>query len=167
MNFLDLPEGELVFIDANVFVYAFAADPTLGPPCRDLVERIGRKELEAYLSTSVFSEIAHRLMTLEACVAFGWPYAGIAQRLRRHPGEIVKLQRFRQALDEIIGIGVQVIPITQQHVLLAADLSLQHGLLSGDAMIAAVMHYHRLTSLASNDSDFERVPGIVRYAPIA
>ena len=74
MNFLDLPEGESVFIDANVFVYAFAADPTLGPPCRDLVERIGRKELEAYLSTSVFSEIAHRLMTLEACVAFGWPY---------------------------------------------------------------------------------------------
>ncbi|MGC1719497.1 MAG: PIN domain-containing protein, partial [Isosphaeraceae bacterium] len=83
------------------------------------------------------------------------------------PGEIVKLQRFRQALDEIIGIGVQVIPITQQHVLLAADLSLQHSLLSGDALIAAVMHYHRLTSLASNDSDFERVPGIVRYAPIA
>ena len=96
MNFLDLPEGESVFIDANVFVYAFAADPTLGPPCRDLVERIGRKELEAYLSTSVFTEIAHRLMTLEACVAFGWPYAGIAQRLRRHPGEIVKLQRFRE-----------------------------------------------------------------------
>ena len=30
MNFLDLPEGESVFIDANVFVYAFAADPTLG-----------------------------------------------------------------------------------------------------------------------------------------
>ena len=37
MNFLDLPEGESVFIDANVFVYAFAADPTLGPPCRDLM----------------------------------------------------------------------------------------------------------------------------------
>jgi len=50
MNFLDIPEGESVFIDANVFVYAFAADPTLGPPCRDLVERIGRKEHEAYLN---------------------------------------------------------------------------------------------------------------------
>jgi hypothetical protein len=41
----------------------------------------------------------------------------------------------------VIGIGVQVIPITQQHVLLAADLSIQHGLLSGDALIAAVMQY--------------------------
>ena len=45
MNFLDLPEGESVFIDAHVFVYAFAADPTLGPPCRDLVERIGARNL--------------------------------------------------------------------------------------------------------------------------
>ena len=39
MTFLDIPRGESVFIDANVFVYAYAADPTLGPPCRDLVER--------------------------------------------------------------------------------------------------------------------------------
>ena len=45
MNFLDIPEGESLFIDANVFVYAFAADPTLGPPCRDLVERIGPRNL--------------------------------------------------------------------------------------------------------------------------
>ncbi len=167
MTFLEIPRGESVFIDANVFVYAYAADPTLGPPCRDLVERVERKELEAYLSTSVFSEIAQRLMTLEACVAFGWPYAGIAQRLRRHPGDIGKLHRFRQALDEIIGIGVHVVPITQGDVLLAADLSLQHGLLSGDALIAAVMHSRRPTSLASTDSDFDRVPGIVRYGPMA
>ena len=34
MTFLDIPAGESVFIDANVFVYAFAADPTLGPPCQ-------------------------------------------------------------------------------------------------------------------------------------
>jgi predicted nucleic acid-binding protein len=70
MNFLDIPEGESVFIDVNVFVYAFAADPTLGPPCRDLVERIGRKELEAYLSTSVFSRVQRAApCRLAACAA--------------------------------------------------------------------------------------------------
>jgi predicted nucleic acid-binding protein len=70
MNFLDLPDGESVSIDANVFVYAFAADPTLGPPCRDLVERIWRKELEAYLSTSVFSRVQRAApCRLAACAA--------------------------------------------------------------------------------------------------
>jgi predicted nucleic acid-binding protein len=167
MTFLDILAGESVFIDANVFVYPFAADPTLGPPCQDLAERIGRKEVDGFLSTSVLSEIAHRLMTLEACVTFGWPYPGIAQRLRRHPGEIMKLLRYRDAIDEIIGLGVHVLSVTQQHVLLAGDLSRHHGVLSGDALILATMQLHGLKSLASNDSDFDRVPGVVRYSPIA
>jgi predicted nucleic acid-binding protein len=92
MTFLDIPAGELVFIDANIFVYSYAADPTLGPACQDLAERIGRKEVDGFLSTSVLSEIAHRLMTLEVCATFGWPYARIAHRLRRHPAEIMKLR---------------------------------------------------------------------------
>ena len=40
------------------------------------------------------------------------------------------------------------------------------GLLSGDALILAVMQTHGLTHLASNDADFDRVPGIVRYGPV-
>ena len=41
----------------------------------------------------------------------------------------------------------------------------QHELLVGDALIVAIMQAHGLTSLASNDADFDRVPGITRYAP--
>ena len=121
--------------------------------------------MTGFLSTSAFSEIAHRLMTLEACVTFGWPYAGIAQRLRRHPAEIVKLRRFRQALDEIIGLGVHVLSVTQQDVVLAAELSRQHGLLSGDALILAVMQSYGLrvwpaTTLTSTGS--QGSPGMPR-----
>ncbi|MCI0335213.1 MAG: type II toxin-antitoxin system VapC family toxin [Planctomycetes bacterium] len=50
-------------------------------------------------------------------------------------------------------------------VLAAADLSRQHGLLTNDALVVAVMHAHGLTDLASNDADFDRVPGLMRYAP--
>jgi predicted nucleic acid-binding protein len=39
------------------------------------------------------------------------------------------------------------------------------GLLSNDALIVAVMQASGLTKLASNDADFDRVPGITRYAP--
>src|SRR6266849_2322707 len=44
-------------------------------------------------------------------------------------------------------------------------LSQQIGLLSNDALLVAVMQAHGLTKLASNDPDFDRVPGITRYAP--
>ena len=165
MTFGDILDGEAVFIDANTFVYALAPEPVLGPPCFQFLERIRRKEIDGFTTAHVLSDTAHRLMSLEACATFGWPYAGIAARLKRHPTEIAKLQAFRQALDEIVAIGVQVLPVTHQMVLSAGDLSRQHGLLSGDALILAAMHGQGLTRLASNDADFDRVPGIVRYAP--
>jgi predicted nucleic acid-binding protein len=37
--------------------------------------------------------------------------------------------------------------------------------MSGDALIVTVMGHHGLTHLASYDADFDRVPGITRYAP--
>jgi predicted nucleic acid-binding protein len=47
----------------------------------------------------------------------------------------------------------------------AATLTRQHGLLTNDALILALMHHHNLALLASHDADFDRVPGIMRYAP--
>jgi predicted nucleic acid-binding protein len=69
-------------------------------------------------------------------------------------------------MDEIALIGVDDLPVTRSHVSLAPDISCQTGLLCGDAMIVAVMQANRLTNLASADGDFDRVPGITRYAPL-
>jgi len=47
----------------------------------------------------------------------------------------------------------------------ATELSQQIGLLSGDALVVAMMQAHGLTHLASHDTDFDRMPGIMRYGP--
>ncbi|MCL4191633.1 MAG: PIN domain-containing protein [Thermoguttaceae bacterium] len=165
MNFSSIASGTSLFVDANVFVYSYAGDQVLGDPCTDLLERIELKDLQGFISASLFSEVAYRLMTLEACQTLGWSYAGIARQLRRHPAEIQKLQKFRKALDDIAAIGIRILPVSAPDVLMAGDLSIQHGLLSGDALILAMMHNNGLMHLASNDADFDRVPGITRYAP--
>ncbi len=46
-----------------------------------------------------------------------------------------------------------------------AAVSQQTGLLTNDALIVAVMQAHGLVNLASSDADFDRVPGLTRYAP--
>lgn len=166
MNFAAVPSGTAVFLDSNVFVYAFAADPQFGRPCTELLKRVETRDVDGLISASVLHDVAHRLMTLEACDTFGWPYAGIGRRMRRHPAELQQLRRFRQAMDEIVAIPVQVLPVTLQHVLLAGDLSRTHGLLSGDALILAMMQSNGLTQLASNDADFDRVPAITRFSPM-
>ena len=47
----------------------------------------------------------------------------------------------------------------------AAAVSQQTGLLSSDALIVAIMQASGLTKIASADTDFDHVPGLMRYAP--
>jgi predicted nucleic acid-binding protein len=136
-----------------------------GPPCRELLNRIERQEIEAFTTTHVLSDVAHRLMTLEAITRFGWPAAGIAQRIRKHATELQQLTNYRVALDGLRSSRLQVLPTSLALVVAAADVSRQYGVLSGDALIVAVMQANGLTHLASNDSDFDRVAGMTRYGP--
>ena len=70
MTFGDALAGQRIFVDAKMFIYALAPEPTLGPPCYQFIERIRRKEIEGVTSAHVFSDVAHRLMSLEACATF-------------------------------------------------------------------------------------------------
>jgi predicted nucleic acid-binding protein len=165
MTFANIPQGSQVFIDANTLVYHATADPNYGVACRQLMERIARREIEGLTSAHALGDVAHRVMTLEAIAQFGWPAQGIGNRLRQHPADVQRLTRFRQAVDDVAQIGIQVLAIDGPLVVTAALLSQQYGLLTGDALIIAVMQQHHLTSIASLDTDFDRVPGLTRYAP--
>lgn len=75
------------------------------------------------------------------------------------------MANYRIALDCLSKSRLQVLPTSLGLLVTAADLSRKYGLLSGDALVVAVMHANGLSHLASNDADFDRVAGITRYAP--
>jgi predicted nucleic acid-binding protein len=167
MTFNQIPANAAVFFDANILVYYFTPDPTFGPECQLLMERLYKwQDFTAYTTTHVLSELAHQLMVLEAAQLFGWPLPGITRRLRQHPSEVAKLTRFRQAIDEVPRLGIEVLPVERHHSPLAAALSQLHGLLTNDALILAAMQDQTLKHLVSADTDFDRVPGLARYAPV-
>jgi predicted nucleic acid-binding protein len=165
MTFADIPAGSAVFLDTNTFVYAILGHPAYGAACSALLDHIEQQDMQGFTSADVLGETIHRIMTIEACDRFGWPAQGIANRLRRHPDEVRQLLLPRRAVDEIQAARVTVLSVTALHVSQAVDISTQWGLLAGDAMIVAVMRDHGLTQLASLDADFDRVPGLTRYAP--
>ena len=111
MIFADIPAGAIVFLDANTLIYHFTPDPLLGRACSDLLIRIKRQEIHGCVSTNVLTEVAHRLMTIEAIKQYGWPIAGIASRLRHHPLEVQKLSAFRQAIQEVPYFNIQCLSI--------------------------------------------------------
>ena len=166
MSFASIPNGSAVFLDANALIYHFSSEPTFGAAATQLVKRIELQQIIGFTSTHVLSDVAHRLMTLEAIDNHGWPAAGIATRLRRNPAVISLLTVHIQAISRIPVLGIQTLPIDSALVHSAIVLGQRHQLLTGDALIVAVMQSHGLLHLASNDADFDRVPGITRFAPV-
>ena len=93
------------------------------------------------------------------------PASGLAARLKQHHTSIPRLSLYQAATAKVGQLGIQVLPVPESLVLAATHVSQQCELLTGDALIVAVMRQHGLTSLASEDADFDRVPGLTRYAP--
>ena len=166
MIYSDLPAGATVFVDAGPFIHHFEPNAIFGPASTDFLERIENQEISALTTTHILSEVAHRLMTLEAMQAYGWKSAGIALKLRNHPNEVRMLTRFRRALQEISLFGIRVLTIDAAWLDAATAISQQAGLLHNDALVVAAMHAHGLIHLASADPDFDRIPGLTRYAPV-
>jgi predicted nucleic acid-binding protein len=164
--YADLPAGATVFLDASVFIHHFEPNAAYGPAATEFLERIENQELNGVTATHIVSEVAHRLMTIEAMQAFGWGSAGIALRLRNHPSQVQTLKRFRQAVQEIALFGIRILTIDPSWLDSAAGISQQTGLLHNDALIIAVMRVHGIANLASADPDFDRVPGITRFGPV-
>jgi predicted nucleic acid-binding protein len=165
MTFADLVTGDSVFVDANTLIHLFQPHPQLGPFCQQLIQRIDNQDLVGFTSSHVVSEVCHRLMTVEANFALGWSITGIGNRLRTNPHEVQRLSLFRRAVEQIAQSRLQILSVTPPMLIAAVALCQQLGLLTNDAVSVALMQANGLTKIASSDTDFDRVPGLTRYAP--
>jgi predicted nucleic acid-binding protein len=165
MTFADLQAGDAIFVDANILIYHYTKHPKYGAACTALLERVERKEITAFTSSHCLADVAHRVMTIEAMSRLGWPVSGLAARLKNHRTEIPKLRLYQQTTVNVGRLGVQVLPVSELLVVAATHMSQQFELLTGDALIVTVMQTSGLSRLASCDADFDRVPGLTRYAP--
>src|SRR3954471_14328711 len=109
MTFADLRAGDSIFIDANTWVYHFTAHATFGSSCTALVRKIEHQTIVGFSSTDVLTEVAHRLMLIEASTLQGWPLAGTLKRLQKDLAVVHKLTQFRTALDELLRTGVRML----------------------------------------------------------
>ena len=97
-------------------------------------------------------------MTIEANAMFGWPMAGMANRLRRHPAEVQQLNAYKIALDQISQSRTQVLDVPLAVLQGATIISRQSGLLVNDALIVAMMRVNGLTNITANSDIDRRLP---------
>lgn len=163
----DIEDGTTVFIDANIFVYHFAANSRFNPSCTAFFERVERGEICGITSASVIQEVTHRAMMEEtALILPDIKTKDIVKYLKSHHEIIKNLSINYKIPTEIALLNVEVIPIDMRTIVKSQQMKTRYGFLSNDALILQIMEDSNINHLASNDSDFERVDFITLYKPL-
>jgi predicted nucleic acid-binding protein len=157
-----VPGGTRVFVDSTVFVYHFTG---ASAQCRQFLERSERRELRALTSALVVAEVTHRLMMSEA-LSLGLVTAGnLARKLRERPELVRQLSLYREQVEKIPMMGVDILRVDLGVLLRAAELRSAYGLMTNDSIVAAGALAAGVDQIASADRDFAALAELRLYAP--
>lgn len=165
-TFQDIPRQTTVMLDANVVIYALFPQSAYHQTCKELLERGARREVQLRLTVSVTADILHRAMVLEF-LAQGHVQrsADAVTYLKQHPQAVQQLTHYKNILRDLIQSQIMILPLTYRDLHSSRLYREQHGLLTNDSLLLAVMRREGIHYLATNDLDFERVPGIAVRRP--
>src|SRR5260370_12745994 len=122
MTLDDFQLGESFFLDVNTLVYHFQPHPILGTICSQLISRVQNQELFGLTSTHVLTEVAHRLMMVEAGLLPSWKPKKVKQQLQKQPGSLQQLTGFRKAIETVLISRIQVLTEAPDLVLAATKV---------------------------------------------
>ncbi len=168
----DLPRGTRVFVDTNVFDYALSAKSLA---CASFLERVALREVRAYVNTQVLSDLMHKLMVKEA-FAQGLITSASAVKLKecftRDRTKAAQLVKYHQQFEELLSIGIFLVPITKKLLIETKTNSASYGLLTGDSIHVGSMKRCQvnrrdapLYDIVTNDDDFALIPGLTVWKP--
>jgi len=162
MTFNSLKKGDIIFIDANIFIYNFGAQSV---ECKELLLRCAKGDLTGYTLTSVLSEVLHRLMIAEAIEKGYITDKSPLKKLRENPEIIKKLTTYIQSVEKIGEMNINVVSLTHELIKKSAKIRQSEGLLTNDSIVVAAVKDLGFSSLVTNDNDFDRIEWLNIYKP--
>lgn len=127
-----------MYVDANIFIYATAANDQKGAAAANILQEI-EEGASAITSSLTLDEVMWWFIKND------------------------KADDLKAAIQEIYELTNLEVKDTPALIpLQALDLIEQHNLKPRDAIHAATMKHYGQTHIASEDTDFDRIPGIKR-----
>lgn len=132
----------MIFVDANILMYAAGGQHPLRRPCRIVVDAIGSRSLEATTSVEVVQEIVHRYL------AIGRADGGL------------------ELAEETMDLFAPVLPITHALMRRVPDLARRYPALSArDVIHVATCIHEGIAEIISTDRGFDVVSEVRRIPP--
>jgi predicted nucleic acid-binding protein len=162
---LDVPDGERCFVDANILYYCYVETPPLSEACRLLLQRVQNGVVVALTDVRTLNDCLHKTMLAEVSQRLGRTRERLVGWLKQHPEALAELPKTAEVCDRLAQLRMSVL-LNEATMLPAVVATAQaQKLLLGDASIVTQMRLHGIVHLATNDDDFDRVPGITVWKP--
>lgn len=162
MDINHLPAGTNCLVDTNIFLYHLAAQSN---DCRQFLFRLGRGELNAYVTTSIIGELLHKRMVIEAVstglISGSKPF----EKLKRQPHLITRLSAYITEVTYLLQLPVTVIEVVEADINWSHALRRAYGLLVIDSINLACAVRRGITDIATHDTDFLHVPKLNIWQP--
>lgn len=150
--------GSVCVLDTNVLLQAHQR---ASASAVHLLHRCAAADIIGILPSTVWEELGHRLMVMEAMATGRIAGPNPARRLAEHPEIVRQLGAYRESLVELAAMGLRFEPVTREDVLVGAvRLQKRCGLLTNDSIIASCAQRLAVDYLVSADRGFATVPGL-------
>ena len=157
----NLPAGTRLFLDANIFVYAFLGHSN---ECQGLLGRCATEQVLGITTLDLVNEVTHRMMLAEG-VGKGVIKRERVRDLRGKWREVAKLTEYWTQTSAIFGLNILVLTTDEARLHVAQTIRVRHGLLTNDSLIVAAMEEFGIDSLATRDNDFDHISELIVYKP--
>jgi predicted nucleic acid-binding protein len=162
MNLHDIRNGSRVLVDANILLYASAQR---SPECVSLVTRVAQGAVEGVITTVVLGELCHRWM-MQECKDRGIALGGNPARALSEKRHVIsQLTEYYSLTMALIHSKFSIRTVEPQDFVLALQLQKRWGLLTNDSLQLALAERSGLTELATADTAFDSVQGLIVYKP--
>ena len=162
MRLDEIPSGEKVFIDANIFIYHFTG---ASEECREFLKGCTQNKFTAFTSTTVLAEVCHRLMAVEAVKRALVQPKQPAMALQKNPAAVKKLSEYYVQITNVLGWGIHIIS-PHENIFVKSQIYRQRfGLLTNDSMVPVFMEEAGTANLASADQIFASISHLKIYSP--
>jgi len=159
----ELPAGQTVFIDANIFIYHFTG---LSQECSIFLERCEQGDLWGVTAVHILLEVLHRLMMIEAVTKGLVTSGNVTKKLRKRPNVVKQLADCQGQTEAILEMGIEMVGLTSDSLKVSHPYRHRDGLLVNDSLTVAVMEAEGILDLVTADPDFTRVKGLRVYRPM-
>ncbi len=156
----------IVFVDANILLYAVSGHWKFGNSSKWLLESINDGEYNGITSVLVCSEVFHRSLIAEIVERECISPESVLKCLKKDPGLVSESTKAWTAIEKIKQINnLKIVGIDDSAFDMALRYSKKFGLLSNDALHLAIMKREGVNTMASNDRDYKGVSWLQIWRP--